>query len=563
MQSSNMRADDLFGQIEGLVADLEAEREARLAAEAASADTFGLIDVVSKKLKPPMESVTELTDRILSGPLNVAQRRDAESLSLSMHRILNALTEVLDFNTLETGEAEFSVEAFDFHAVVREAASGLQACARAKGLASSVDMAPNCPRFIVGDVMRVRQVIMTLLEASIRNTEQGTIRLYVSVNDAVDPVTIRFDITDTSAGFTVEQQEALFQPSADAARTDGGLGLPIAQRLAEAMGGGVSCDSALGQGALYWFTFKALVEDERAKALVPGEANEAGSSDAPHTPVAAAPDLGIPPTTESPTTEPPLLELDLLELELPELDLSDAEPATPDLFSHADDKSSDGAASASDGGVHDAPQADEAPAASAQSAKHDEPGPASDHALESAPVEPTKEGHAGTLCGHVLLIEDNSVNRLLIGAYLDEFGMTFDVAETGAAALMCLDRRPYDLVLMDTHLPDYRGAQLATRIRSLETPMEQVPIVALAALSGSDDEDALVETGVNASVDKPIQGRELYAALAPLVAAKDEAEANHAAEDEAAVDKKVKDDIVKDDIAQTIAGPDEDWVPVT
>ena len=88
MQGNEFRAGDLFGQIEDLAAQLEMERQARLAAEAASVGTLGLIDIVSKKLRPPMESVSALTDRILDGPLNLAQRRDAESLSHSMHQIL-------------------------------------------------------------------------------------------------------------------------------------------------------------------------------------------------------------------------------------------------------------------------------------------------------------------------------------------------------------------------------------------------------------------------------------------------------------------------------------------
>jgi len=200
MQANEFHTEDLFGQIEGLVAQLESERKARLAAEAANAGTLGLIDIVSKKLRPPMESVTALTDRILSGPLSLAQRRDAETLSHSMGRILSALTEVLDFSTLESGDAEFQVESFDFHALVREMASALQACARAKGLTSSVDMAANCPRRIVGDSMRVRQVLMALMETSIKATREGSIRLYVSVNDAVSPVTVRFDVTGGTGG---------------------------------------------------------------------------------------------------------------------------------------------------------------------------------------------------------------------------------------------------------------------------------------------------------------------------------------------------------------------------
>jgi len=482
MQGNEFRAGDLFGQIEDLAAQLETERQARLAAEAANVGTLGLIDIVSKKLRPPMESVSALTDRILDGPLNLAQRRDAESLSHSMHRILSALTEVLDFSTLQSGDAEFSVEPFDFHALVRETASALQACAAAKGLSSSVDMAANCPRYIVGDAMRVRQVLMALMETSIQATAGGSIRLYVSVNDAVSPVTVRFDITDTSAGFTTEQLAALFQPSTDNMRSDGGLGLPIAQRLAEAMGGGVACDSALGQGALYWFTFKALVEEKETEAGMPA------AQVAHHVPE----------------------------------DLVSAQPATSDAFEL---------------NVTDVIAWKEVDPVSLETERAtakmlDEPAPQSHPALAPAnamemapapaPGSAPKAARADALAGHVLLIEDNSVNRLLIGAYLDEFGLTFDVAETGAAALMCLDQRPYDLVLMDTVLPDYRGLQLAQRIRAMEARSAHVPIVALATLSDNEEEQAYVEAGVNASLDKPIQGRELYAALVPLVSAQAE-----------------------------------------
>ena len=488
MQGNEFRAGDLFGQIEDLAAQLEMERQARLAAEAASVGTLGLIDIVSKKLRPPMESVSALTDRILDGPLNLAQRRDAESLSHSMHRILNALTEVLDFSTLQSGDAEFSVESFDFHALVRETASALQACAAAKGLSSSVDMAANCPRYIVGDAMRVRQVVMALMETSIQATAEGSIRLYVSVNDAVSPVTVRFDITDTSAGFTPEQLAALFQPSTENMRSDGGLGLPIAQRLAEAMGGGAACDSALGQGALYWFTFKALVEEKETEAGMPA------AQVAHHVPE----------------------------------DLVSAQPAASDAFEL---NLADGIAPEEVDPVSletewataemlDAPAPQSHPALAPASVMKTAPAPVP----ESAP----KAARADALAGHVLLIEDNSVNRLLIGAYLDEFGLTFDVAETGAAALMCLDQRPYDLVLMDTVLPDYRGLQLAQRIRATEARSAHVPIVALATLSDNEEEQAYVEAGVNASLDKPIQGRELYAALVPLVSA----QAAHAADDD-------------------------------
>ena len=475
MHCNETRAGDLFGQIEGLVTQIEGGLQARLAGTA-NLETLDLIEIMSKKLRPPMESVAALSDRILEGPLNVAQRRDAEILSHSMHRILSALTEVRHFGTLQTGDADFAVDTFDFQAVVRETASVLQACAAARGLGSSVEMAANCPRYIVGDAMRIRQVLMALMETSIQSTAEGSIRLYVSVNDAVSPLTVRFDITDTSAGFTPEQLAALFQPSADAALSDGGLRLPIAQRIAEAMGGGLACESAVGQGALYWFTFKALVSGEEPEASIPAgdAANATGNED-----------------SAKPVTDHPL-QLDVADVVVPEAEGADSIRvgrsvakmlATPAPY----------------------PTAQAAP----EGRKDGTPGPQSKTA-----AKPT---NGGPLTGHALLIEDNRINRGLIGVYLDEFGLTFDVAETGSAALMCLHERSYDVVLMDTVLPDYRGAQLAQRIRSQESASAHVPIVALTTPSDTEDEETYVKAGVNASVDKPIQGRKLYKTLVPLM----------------------------------------------
>ena len=416
MQVSDFYPEDLFGQIQSLADQLELEREARAVAEGAGATTSRLLAIVGKELQPPLESVAAVADRILAGPLNAKQRHEAETLARSTRMILSALTEVLDFSTLESGEVELAIERFDLHALVKQAASLMQKQASAKGLTSGVDMGANCPRFIVGDEARVRQVLMGLVETALQSTSAGSIRLYVSVNDTNYPITVRFDITDTGAGLSAEERAALFQPAADTSRVGGALGLPIARRLAEAMGGGVGCDSVVGQGSLHWFTFQTVVADDMVA-------------------------------------------------------------------------------------VDDAVAVLEA-------------------ANDDIPVdEPRKAGPTGALSGHVLVVEGNTVNRLLIGAHLEEFGLTYEVAQTGTAALMCLAARTYDLVLMDTTLPDFDGLQMAQRIRAMQAPSSEAALVAVAAASDKDDGQELVEAGVNARVAKPIQGRALYAALVPFLSA--------------------------------------------
>jgi CheY-like chemotaxis protein len=426
MHANDFHSGDLFGQIQCLVDQLETERQARAAAEMMGAASSGLLALVGKDLRPPMESVAAMADRILSGPLSDKQRREAEILAQSTRRLLGALTEVCEFSDLENGEAELTVERFDLHALVKNAAHMLQERAGAKGLMTGVDMADNCPRFIVGDAARVRRVLTGLIEMALQSTAEGSIRLYVSVNDSNYPLTVRFDVTDTGAGFSEAEQAALFQPSADTSRVGGGLGLPIARRLAEAMGGGLGCDSVKSQGSLYWFTFQTVVADDMTEA-----------------------------------------------------------DAVVDVFEAAND---------------DMPMAGDAP----------------------KPAAKPKATAKGALSGHVLVVEGNMVNRLLIGAYLEDFGLTYEVADTGTAALMCLAARTYDLVLMDTALPDYDGLRMAQRIRALQAPSSEVPVVALAAASDEDDGQELVEAGVNARVVKPIQGRALYAALVPFLPAQDD-----------------------------------------
>ena len=121
------------------------------------------------------------------------------------------------------------------------------------------------------------------------------------------------------------------------------------------------------------------------------------------------------------------------------------------------------------------------------------------------------------LSGHVLVVEDNAVNRMLIVTYLDEFGLTHEVVATGGAAVMSLASKTYDLVLMDTAMRDLDGVEITRRIRSLHAPSSHVPIVALVAHGMKSDCGAYIAAGMDAYVSKPIRGRELYAVLAPFL----------------------------------------------
>ena len=405
MRPEDFRPDDLFAQIQGLVDGLAEERRAREAAEAADKSKSELLAMVGHELRTPMEAVIAMAELMLASPLDPTQQRYAQTLHQSARSLLGVLNDVLDFSRLEAGRFDLDQASFDLHDLIQGVAVVLQTRANEKGLTGAVDIGANCPRFIVGDAARLRQVLISLLDNALKFTAHGSVRLHASASEADGRLLLRFDVTDTGVGLSKAVQERLFQPyvqvDSPAASHHGGtgLGLSIARKLALLMGGEIGCKSVVGQGTLYWFTLPA--ERPRMPAPKPG---------------------------------------------------NDAQPQ-------------------------------------------------------------------GALAGHVLVVEDNAVNRMLIVTYLDEFGLTHDVVSSGGAAVMGLAAKSYDLVLMDTAMRDLDGVETTRRIRSLHAPSSQVPIVALVAHGMKSDCGAYLAAGMNAYVSKPIRGRELYAALAPFLAA--------------------------------------------
>jgi CheY-like chemotaxis protein/nitrogen-specific signal transduction histidine kinase len=399
MQPENFRPDDLYAQIEGLVETVDAERRLRERAEAADRAKSDLLAVVSHELRTPMGAVISMSELLLNGQLDPTQRRYAETLQQSAKSLLTVLNDILDFSKLEAGRFELDSAVFDLHELVRGVGSELQARSREKGIEGLVNVGPSCPRFAIGDASRVRQVLTNLIDNAVKFTSAGSVRLHANAGGAGGRLKLRFDVTDTGIGFGEFQKQRLFQPYAQAAHSASqyggtGLGLSIAKRLIDLMGGEIGCESAPGQGSLFWFTIPA----ERAEAA------------------------------------------------------------------------------------------------------------------------PSKEAQAtGTLSGHVLVVEDNAVNRMLIGAYLEEFGLTHDVVDNGAQALKQLAAKDYDLVLMDIMMPELDGVETTKRIRNMGGEAAEVPIVAVTAHAMKGDREDYLTAGMDGYVSKPIRGRELFGALEPYL----------------------------------------------
>jgi CheY-like chemotaxis protein len=429
MQARDLRARDLFGQVKPLVEGFEAERKARQAAEAANKAKSELLATISHELRTPMEAVVAMGELLLATPLDETQQRHAETLLQSSRRLLNALNDVLDFSRVETGRFEADPVAFDLHALIHDVAAELQARANDKGFTGSIDIGTSCPRHVIADATRLRQVLMGLIDNSLKYTSIGSVRLHASAKEEDGRLQLRFDIVDTGVGLSKAVKDRLFQPCIEINSNLGevtGLGLPIARKLAELMGGDIGCKSVVGQGSLYWFTLPAQhLRPEPAKRV----------------------------WAEAP------------------------------------------AASESTAVIQ------EAPAASEPQATSKAPGPR----------------QQPTLSGHVLVAEDNAVNRALIGTYLSEFVLSHEMVSIGSAAAMSVAAKTYDLVLLDTMMPDLDGIETTRRIRAMHVPSAEVPIVALVAQTKKHHCGTYLAAGMDACVMKPINAAELHAALAPYL----------------------------------------------
>lgn len=412
MQPEDFRPEDLFAQIQGLVETVDAERQMRERAEAADRAKSDLLAVVSHELRTPMGAVISLSELLLNGTLDTTQRRYADTLQQSARSLLTVLNDILDYSKLEAGRFELDCAVSDLHELVKSVGSELQARTRKKGLLGAVNVGMSCPRFVKGDAVRLRQVLTNLTDNAVKFTQRGSVHLHANAGEANGKLRLRFDVTDTGIGFGEFQKQRLFQPYAQVDRTNAGqgtgLGLSISRRLVELMGGEIGCESAPGQGSLFWFT--------------------------------------IP--------------------------------------------------------------------------------------IERADIIPSKDVPAsGTLVGHVLVVEDNAVNRMLIGAYLEEFGLTYDVVGDGSTALARLAARNYDLVLMDIMMPELDGVESTKRIRKLGGDAAEVPIVAVTAHAMKGDREDYLAAGMDSYVSKPIRGRDLFAALKPYLADDDGEDADTLADE--------------------------------
>jgi signal transduction histidine kinase/CheY-like chemotaxis protein len=521
----------------GVTYDITARREqsqamakALEAAEQASRAKSSFLAATSHELRTPMNAVLGMTRLLVDTDLDGRQRELLETIRSSGDLLLRLINDVLDFSRIEAGEMPIDATEFDTLACIESSIEIVAQQAEAKGLDLFLDVAPEACRRVRGDPTRVRQILVNVLVNAIKFTDRGEVRLTVQAQPQADGrVEFEFQISDTGIGMSDELIGQVFLPfrqgDGSMTRRHGGtgLGLAICRRLAELMRGEIQAVSLPGEGSRFDIRLpfedhgSALPEIRNVQVMVasPHRASrDAAVTQLRRFGVSVMSCNGSDPLPEAILVEQQLLLLDdRLFADYPELvdeilarhqrdpaiarmvSLRDTiQRAMPDWVRDLGTVIRPIRPSVLLGLLHEfdagprknAPEASTAPAIAKLSERH--------------PLS-------------ILVAEDNLINQMLLQMMLEALGYTCDIANHGREVLVAIEKKAYDLILMDVEMPELDGieASRAVRLRVGQQDTPQIVAVTAHVLTGS--RERFLAAGMNDFVAKPILIDELRAAL--------------------------------------------------
>lgn len=510
------------------------------AADAANRSKSEFLANMSHEIRTPLNAIIGFSSLALHADLPPHLRGYVSRISNAGVSLLGIINEILDFSKIEAGKLEMEQLPFSLDETLTNSLSVIQQAAMDKRLEIHLDVAPEVPRQLVGDQLRLGQVITNLTGNAVKFTPVGEIELAISLQKMdSDRATVLFRVKDTGIGLTQEQQTQLFQAftQADGSTTrkfgGTGLGLSISRRLVEMMGGNIWVESEPGKGSTFSFTACFGLPDQVHQRFIPEELNGlrilvADDSAAGRaalgkllTSLPVAVDMvasgkeAVAAVKRQDSASP--YRIILMDWQMPEMDgieatrliKSDTALATiPAVIMIT-----------SFGGVA---EQDEAFQAGADDFLH-KPLTAStlfDSMIRVLTPEPAHYGHLTSLPpeevfdfsgAHVLVVEDNDINRQLAVELLEQAGITVNIAGNGAEAVTMITEgsQAYDMVLMDVQMPVMDGCE-ATRLIRLDSRFAALPIIAMTAHALDEERRKTCDAGMNAHITKPIDRRTMF-----------------------------------------------------
>jgi PAS domain S-box-containing protein len=364
---------------------------------------------MSHELRTPINGILGIAALLKNTPLDSQQKNMIDLLGTSSQSLLGVINDVLDISKIEAGKFSIIRKPDNIHAIIKSVYDLLKFKADEKDIELLLDIAPNIPKTILVDSLRINQIMMNLLSNAIKFTDRGYVKLTISVAQKNhDKVKLKFTVEDTGIGISSDKLNRIFdsfeQAEDDTSAKYGGtgLGLTIVKKLIELKGGELTVSSQIGKGSIFnfinWFTVSA----------------------------------------EKPEIKP-------------------VEKINPKLLPPLTDM-------------------------------------------------------------HILVVEDNVVNQYLLSKILKDWDVTIEVVDNGRKAIDILKEKDFDIILMDTHMPEMNGYEAAKAIRmDFDEPKRSTPIISLSAASFDHENQEAITSGMNDVLPKPFQSKELYDKILKLV----------------------------------------------
>ena len=538
-QNIDQATEDLRETLETIeIQNIELDFARKEALEASRIKSEFLANM-SHEIRTPLNGIIGFTELLLKSPLPRQQRDHLSTIRKSSEILLTIINDILDFSKIEAGKLILDRVPFQLRDIVEEVMVMLAPAAHAKNL----DLVPlvynDVPDNIMGDPLRVKQVITNLVNNAIKFTQTGEVVLRASLEEEEtdsNRVTLRLSITDSGVGLSRAQQQSLFnafsQADASTARQYGGtgLGLAISKRLVEEMGGKIGLESELGKGSTFWFTLTSelatsgeaiaprdalrgerviYLEQQKTTGLAvehllrdwgmvvdrvasPGalqeHIEEAQKSQAGY----AVAIVGITRHLLNSSQYCSLVRTLEIERDCRTLLL------TPTLETH------DTPLSGLSSGHLTKPVC--------RDSLYDELLLLV-HGINSSGRVPEYEISANRVTTanvpRVLAVDDNDANLKLVMTLLEDCQLDAEGASSGFEALSKARQKPFDLVFMDLQMPGMDGVETTARLREMDTGNHRTPIIALTAHALSDEQERLTKQGFDGYMPKPISSGQL------------------------------------------------------